>query len=606
MPRKIKRLGWIPDLPDQRDYLYAAPLASLGALPASVDLRKKCPPVYDQSELGSCHDSETEVLTREGWKIFACITETDKLATVNPETSELIFEHPTRIVRFHYKGVMYRGLHRNLDFKVTPDHKMLVRKWNEADRTLDKNYQLIEMKNLGWYTGLMNSVVYKGDGAETTYTFAGVCHKHKPQRADHIVPMDAFLRFLGIYLAEGTMLKQSKWEMYKIQIAGYKEREKDFIRKTLDDIGVAFLELKDRFTINNHRLYSALQKLGLQGVKAAQKFVPDFVFKLSGDQIKQLLLGHFMGDGWEQFGVVSHCTSSPHLANDLQRLIFLSDGWGSLGSRPPRTSHMKDGRIVIGRELEHRVSQWSGRGGLSICRKENVTEEDYDGEVFCAEVPTYHTLVTRRNGKILISGNCTANAIAGAIEFDQLKQGIAETFTPSRLFIYYNERVMEHSVDSDSGAMIRDGIKSVSKQGACHEQLWPYTIAKFRTKPAQKCYTDAAKHKAVTYQRIVQELNQMKGCLASGYPFVIGFSVYESFETQRVAKTGHAPLPASKEKELGGHAVLCVGYNDARGWFILRNSWGTRWGMKGYFTLPYAYLTESNLADDFWTIRLVQ
>ncbi len=97
----------------------------------------------------------------------------------------------------------------------------------------------------------------------------------------------------------------------------------------------------------------------------------------------------------------------------------------------------------------------------------------------------------------------------------------------------------------------------------------------------------------------------MKGCLAAGYPFVIGFSVYESFESKKVAKTGHAPMPGPHEKMLGGHCVLAVGYNDAHQHFILRNSWGAGWGMEGYFTLPYSYLLDENLSTDFWTIRVV-
>jgi C1A family cysteine protease len=202
-------------------------------------------------------------------------------------------------------------------------------------------------------------------------------------------------------------------------------------------------------------------------------------------------------------------------------------------------------------------------------------------------------------------GSCTANAIAAAIQFDQMKQKLAQIFTPARLFIYYNERVIEHTVASDSGAQIRDGIKSVGKQGDCPETEWPYVIAKFKTKPPAKCYFDALKYKAVLYQRLTPVLSQLKSCLASGYPFVFGFTVYESFESAQVAKTGHAPLPKPNEQTVGGHAVMCVGYDDSKQWFIIRNSWGPKWGMKGYFTLPYAYVTAANLASDFWTIRVV-
>lgn len=203
-------------------------------------------------------------------------------------------------------------------------------------------------------------------------------------------------------------------------------------------------------------------------------------------------------------------------------------------------------------------------------------------------------------------GSCTANAISGAIQFDQKKQGV-KIFVPSRLFIYYNERDMEGTVNSDAGAQIRDGVKSVANLGVCPETEWPYDINKFANKPTPKCYTDATKCQAVGYQRLdSSNLNQLKGCIASGYPFVFGFTVYDAFESQEVAKTGVLNMPGPKEKVQGGHAVLAVGYDDATQRFTVRNSWGKDWGIKGYFTIPYSYLTTTNLADDFWTIRILK
>jgi C1A family cysteine protease len=203
-------------------------------------------------------------------------------------------------------------------------------------------------------------------------------------------------------------------------------------------------------------------------------------------------------------------------------------------------------------------------------------------------------------------GSCTANAIGGAHEYEQKKQKAKKAFTPSRLFIYYNEREMEQTVNEDYGAMIRDGIKSVVKQGVCHESDWPYDIARFTEQPPKLCYQDALNHQVISYRRLPQSLNQMKGCLASGYPFVFGFSVYESFESSAVARTGKVPMPGSGEAMLGGHAVMAVGYNDADQRFIVRNSWGAKWGHKGYFFMPYSYLTDPDLAADFWTIRMVE
>lgn len=201
-------------------------------------------------------------------------------------------------------------------------------------------------------------------------------------------------------------------------------------------------------------------------------------------------------------------------------------------------------------------------------------------------------------------GSCTGNAIAGAIEFTQRKQGTPE-FAPSRLFIYYNERVMEGTINQDAGAQIRDGIKSVAQLGAPPETDWPYDITKFSKRPPDKAYRDAKKDIASSYARVAQSLAQMQGCLAAGYPFVFGFTVYESFESATVASTGMVPMPGPDERVLGGHAVVAVGYRNAKRLFIVRNSWGTGWGAKGYFYMPYEYLLTPDYAADFWTIHSV-
>ncbi len=198
-------------------------------------------------------------------------------------------------------------------------------------------------------------------------------------------------------------------------------------------------------------------------------------------------------------------------------------------------------------------------------------------------------------------GSCTANALVGNLEFLERQAGHDVTDL-SRLFIYYNERAMEGTVNEDAGAAIRDGVKSLTKLGVCSEKLWPYKIAQFATKPSAACFKAAGDHQITSYHRIIG-LQQMRQCLAEGYPFVFGFSVYESFESAQVAKTGQLNLPAAVEKQLGGHAVCAVGYDDAAKRVLVRNSWGADWGQAGYFTMPYDYISNGNLADDFWTLR---
>jgi len=206
-------------------------------------------------------------------------------------------------------------------------------------------------------------------------------------------------------------------------------------------------------------------------------------------------------------------------------------------------------------------------------------------------------------------GSCTANALAAAFDFDRHKEGRSHT-APSRLFIYWNERNLEGTVDSDAGAAIRDGVKVLVKLGASPETDWPYDIAKFTDKPNKKSYEDALKNQLLTYQRILRPaddpLHDMLSCLASGYPFVTGISIYESFESEKTARTGIIPLPAQDERLIGGHAVVVVGYLQHKKQFICRNSWGVDWGDGGYFYIPYKYLENQSLATDQWLLRTVE
>jgi len=198
---------------------------------------------------------------------------------------------------------------------------------------------------------------------------------------------------------------------------------------------------------------------------------------------------------------------------------------------------------------------------------------------------------------------CTANAAAAAVQFARRKYGLAD-FTPSRLFIYYNGRKLQGTQHKDAGTSLREVIKVLVSQGDCPEQHWPYDPAQVNAQPPQSCYQDAVKYKDIAYERIAQDLAHMKARLAAGSPFVLTFGIYSGSEAPEAAQTDIMPIPKAGETFLGDHAVMAVGYDDARAMFIIRNSWGPKWGMQGHFWLPYTYATDPKLAGDFWALRL--
>jgi len=197
-------------------------------------------------------------------------------------------------------------------------------------------------------------------------------------------------------------------------------------------------------------------------------------------------------------------------------------------------------------------------------------------------------------------GSCTAFAGEGAFRFEAKKQGLTD-FLGSPLFLYYQERVDQNTVAADSGASIREISKALANYGLAPETDWPYNLGMFTQQPPTKAYQDALNHKVTQYLAVAQQLDQMRSCLATGFPVMFGFTVWANFE--QIGANGMVPMPAGSV--LGGHANLIVGYDDARQVFISRNSWGPGFGDQGYLYFPYAFVLNSGIASDFWSLRLV-
>lgn len=201
-------------------------------------------------------------------------------------------------------------------------------------------------------------------------------------------------------------------------------------------------------------------------------------------------------------------------------------------------------------------------------------------------------------------GSCTANALAAAFHFEQLRQGI-NGFSPSRLFVYYNERVLEGKTSRDTGASLRDGIKVLHKLGVCDESMWPYEAWRMAQRPREECYKAAQANRCLKYARVEQNLDALRACLAAGYPFVFGFQIFCDFIVGDVSATGVMTIPPRGHSH-GGHAVQACGYDDERRVFIVRNSWGEDWGDRGHFYMPYDFIVHPQLCFDFWVIHFVE
>ncbi|CAF1461746.1 unnamed protein product [Didymodactylos carnosus] len=196
-------------------------------------------------------------------------------------------------------------------------------------------------------------------------------------------------------------------------------------------------------------------------------------------------------------------------------------------------------------------------------------------------------------------GSCSANALAGAYEY-LVKQHLNKDTLVSRLFIYYNGRQQEGEGDiTDSGCTMSAAIEALEAYGTCGERLWPYDISAVNTKPSQAAYTEAKQFIVDEALSVQIELNEMKSCLAQGFPFTFGIMLFHSFDD--AASGGVVPMPSGGQQ--GGHALLCVGYSDQSNSFIVRNSWGESWGDNGYCYIPYDYMTNTDYTFDAWTIR---
>jgi C1A family cysteine protease len=200
-------------------------------------------------------------------------------------------------------------------------------------------------------------------------------------------------------------------------------------------------------------------------------------------------------------------------------------------------------------------------------------------------------------------GSCVSNSLCYIYDFLDKKNKFIPY--PSRLFVYYNSRKLDDTINYDSGTTISQGVNSLKIYGTCNEKYCKYDINKFTSEPSLEAYNEAKTYKLkITSNITIQTLLNLKSILYSGFPFVVGILIYSSFEDDDANTTGVIKLPsASKDTYLGGHSLICVGYNETKKIWIMKNSWGESWGDGGYCYLPYNYLLNPSLTGDIWVLK---
>lgn len=260
--------------------------------------------------------------------------------------------------------------------------------------------------------------------------------------------------------------------------------------------------------------------------------------------------------------------------------------------------------------MPRRVGKLTSRVIRYGWRRDNPDPRDC---IWAAPRPVIRTLPERQDNRDLMppvfqqlqTNSCTGQSVAGQIAGLQKLRGTGPVVIPSALFIYWNTRDIEDTELVDSGATLRNTFKAVSRWGYASEECWPFDEKKVLTQPSKPCYEEARPRRITTYARVAQRLDQLQAYLAARGTISFGMAVYPYFESEEMATSGILRMPAGNDAPLGGHAVLLVGYDNARKMFLVRNSWGKEWGLDGYFWMPYSYVLDPNLAADFWTFTVL-
>lgn len=356
-----------------------------------------------------CYDRETEIFTNQGWKLFKDLTKEELVYTLDKDTLIPEWQKPINYITYNYKGKLLYYKNSRFDLMVTPEHRLLVQ--NKDSSVKDKSWKLKKANTVGKKSKnrMLSGINWKG------------INKKSETLANKKVPIEIYLKFMAYWLADGSYTKDRG--SYNIKISQY---ENDWMYEELKELPFKIYKCKESLMIHNKELGDELKKFG----KCTEKYIPENIKELSPELIRIFLMAYAKTDGhikrgkeWKGYQFddsIVFFTTSDKLASDLGELILKAGGRPSyyLNKIQGKEIEFRNGKYTINKDCW--VISWNKQVHTWLSSLE-ITEINYDDNVYCVEVPKHNTVLVRRNGKICWSGNCRSTTIP-VIEYEKLKE----------------------------------------------------------------------------------------------------------------------------------------------------------------------------------------
>lgn len=545
-----------------------------------ISRRDWVPEIRDQDGVG-CHDEDTDVLTDRGWVSWGSYDKRSRLATVNPLTFNMEFQWPTAFHAYEYNGEMISVDRRGLTFCVTPNHRMMVRNWNEQQRRIVDEFCFREVSNVGWYGKMLASPTgFHGDG------LAKVTIGNKTYSGDDFVALVALVLSDGWISGDGT-------NKHHISYCCFRQDRLQMVRGLTARLGLHELPKRDGVVIwTDADLYHWLRTNAYVGYTLTSPFkkLPQ-VFRNLSQRQTELFLSFYGDQHVNKNNIRQFYTSSKQMADGLQELILRTGKRSAISfGKPAGTASRINGREVVSKYDSYAVTEW--KSDEFAIEKKKLDSSHYRGYVFCATVPN-STLITRKHGTVLISGNsCNAFAACMAVRVSRRMVGKKD--------IKLSEGCLYGQINGgrDQGSMLGDALEALQKTGTCLDTtIGPLTWQKSKWpsgwQDEAKIYRLAEAWDCPTFEHIAS-------AILLGFVVDYGIMVGNNFD---VGNDGWVVPPS---RGGGGHAMCGIGLAEKSGkWGIETvNSWSATWGDKGFGIVPESYFANQTFTDG-WCLRSV-